>query len=130
MQALHYFAHYIDDPLHIKVLKITAFLVQSPFSIWSLRLYIVMPIVRHVSVHTLALSTLDALDKLNTYAITMNATGAAADVAIAAVMCTLLHIHKSGLQRSDMIVNKVVCLRAVSASVSQSHLTMVFNRYV
>ncbi|KAI0767197.1 hypothetical protein C8Q74DRAFT_938319 [Fomes fomentarius] len=170
MQAFHYFTHYIDDALHIKMLvaavfiaetihqalitqalyaylithfsdytelrriernvvvevffeAITAFLVQSFYvsRIWRLydrRLYIVIPIIALIvsqfavslvyTIKALALSTLDALDKLNAYAITMNATGAAADVAIAAIMCTLLHIHKSGFQRSNIIVNKLI----------------------
>ncbi|KAI0800111.1 hypothetical protein C8Q74DRAFT_391847 [Fomes fomentarius] len=110
----------------MSVQAITALLVQSFYvsRIWRLydrRLYIIIPIIALIvsqfavslvyTVKALALRTLnglDGLEKLNAYAITMNATAAAADIAIAAVMCMLLQIHKSGLQRSNMIVNKLM----------------------
>ncbi|KAI0767201.1 hypothetical protein C8Q74DRAFT_1439388 [Fomes fomentarius] len=93
---------------------ITASLVQSFYvsRIWRLcerRRYLLIFMIALIvsqfavslvySIGALALSTFDELNNLDAYAITMNATAAAADVAIAAVMCRLLHIHKSGLKR-------------------------------
>ncbi|KAF8194639.1 hypothetical protein BJ912DRAFT_178293 [Pholiota molesta] len=56
----------------------------------------------------LHLETYVQLAKLKTLSILVNALAAAGDVLIAATLCALLHCSRTGFQRSDTMINKLI----------------------
>ncbi|TFK37407.1 hypothetical protein BDQ12DRAFT_736268 [Crucibulum laeve] len=57
---------------------------------------------------SLHLKTFEELAHLKTLSILVNALAAAGDVLIAAALCTLLHRSRTGFQRSDTMINKLI----------------------
>jgi hypothetical protein len=57
---------------------------------------------------TLQLRTFTELEKLKSLSILVNALGAAGDVLIAVALCILLHRSRTGFQRSDTMINKLI----------------------
>ncbi|KAF8729145.1 hypothetical protein AX14_006327 [Amanita brunnescens Koide BX004] len=56
----------------------------------------------------ISLKTFTQLAGLKRLSITINALAAASDVMIAAILCTLLHKSRTGFQRSDTMINKLI----------------------
>lgn len=56
----------------------------------------------------LQLETFTELARLKTLSITVNALAAAGDILIAVTLCTLLHLSRTGLHRSDTIYTKLI----------------------
>ncbi|KIM39498.1 hypothetical protein M413DRAFT_446993 [Hebeloma cylindrosporum] len=65
------------------------------------------------------LKTYAELGKLESLSILVNALAAAGDVLIAAALCTLLHLSRTGFHRSDTMINKLM-LFAVNTGVLTS----------
>ncbi|PPQ95577.1 hypothetical protein CVT26_008605 [Gymnopilus dilepis] len=57
---------------------------------------------------SLQLKTYAQLGELKFLSILVNALAAAGDVLIAATLCTLLHMSRTGFQRSDTMINKLI----------------------
>ncbi|PPQ88744.1 hypothetical protein CVT25_008551 [Psilocybe cyanescens] len=57
---------------------------------------------------SLHLETYEQLAKLKYLSILVNALAAAGDVLIAATLCTLLHLSRTGFHRSDTMINKLI----------------------
>ncbi|KAF8885055.1 hypothetical protein CPB84DRAFT_1816875 [Gymnopilus junonius] len=74
---------------------LTAFLVQSflTMRVWRFRLHF---------------KTYAQLAEIKYLSILVNALAAAGDVFIAAALCTLLHLSRTGFQRSDTMINKLI----------------------
>jgi hypothetical protein len=71
------------------------------------------------TVLTLHLQTFEQLTKYKFLSILVNALAAAGDVLIAATLCVLLHRSRTGFQRSDTMINKLI-LFAVNTGVLTS----------
>ncbi|KAJ3513803.1 hypothetical protein NLJ89_g2747 [Agrocybe chaxingu] len=68
---------------------------------------------------SLQLETYEQLKKLKGLSILVNALAAAGDVLIAGILCTLLHLSRTGFHRSDTMINKLI-LFAVNTGVLTS----------
>ncbi|KAJ8515890.1 hypothetical protein ONZ45_g6753 [Pleurotus djamor] len=101
----------------------TAFLVQSflTMRVWRLsgrNLWLTIPVCALVlgefacviafTAKSLHLKTYIELASLKELSITVNALAAAGDVLIAVILCTLLHRSRTGFQRSDTMINKLI----------------------
>ncbi|KAF4569431.1 hypothetical protein EYR40_008412 [Pleurotus pulmonarius] len=60
--------------------------------------------------HSLRFTTYMELATLKELSITVNALGAAGDVVIAFSLCVLLHRSRTGFQRSDSMINKLIAV--------------------
>ncbi|KAI0801433.1 hypothetical protein C8Q74DRAFT_491612 [Fomes fomentarius] len=109
--------------IEVLIQGLTGLFVQSFFlvRIWKLggkRLYLVIPvamlIVAEFSVSTaytiqaLQLQTFAELVHVRALSLLINIFAAAADVAIAAILCTILHTSRTGFHRSNLLINRLI----------------------
>ncbi|KAG2012234.1 hypothetical protein CC2G_012267 [Coprinopsis cinerea AmutBmut pab1-1] len=102
---------------------LTAFLVQSflTMRVWKMssRNYLLTGLVSLLVVAefvcvlvftavSMRLETFTKLANLEALSITVNALAAAGDVLITAALCTILHRSRTGFQRSDTMINKLI----------------------
>ncbi|KAI0828860.1 hypothetical protein BC628DRAFT_1171745 [Trametes gibbosa] len=101
----------------------TGLFVQSFFAarVWKLsgrRLYIVVPVIGLIlaefsvamayAVQALSFKTFADLGKIKALSISINAFAAAGDVVIALVLCTILQTSKTGFEKSNLLVNRLI----------------------
>ncbi|KAI0637763.1 hypothetical protein C8Q77DRAFT_1214782 [Trametes polyzona] len=93
----------------------TGLFVQSFFAarIWKLsgrKLYLVIPVVLLIAGEfgDLYFKTFVDLVQIKGLSISINAFAAAGDVTIAAILCTILHMSRTGFSRSNTLINRLM----------------------
>jgi hypothetical protein len=89
------------------------------------------------SIKSLSFTTFAEITSLKRLSITVNALAALGDVLIAAALCYLLHSSRTGFQRSDTIINKLIVfavntglLTSICAVASLISITVAGNTFV
>ncbi|EIW64095.1 uncharacterized protein TRAVEDRAFT_138556 [Trametes versicolor FP-101664 SS1] len=101
----------------------TGLFVQSFYAVrvWKLsgrRLYLVIPVVAFIAaefsvamayaIQALSFKTFEDLGKIKVLSISINGFAAAGDVVIAAILCTILQVSKTGFSKSNLLVNRLI----------------------
>ncbi|KAL7285085.1 hypothetical protein ACG7TL_000177 [Trametes sanguinea] len=101
----------------------TGLFVQCFFAarVWKLserKLYLVIPVVALIAaefsvamayaIKAMAFETFLDLNKVKALSISINAFAAAGDVCIAAILCTILQFSKTGFEKSNLLINKLI----------------------
>ncbi|RPD77505.1 hypothetical protein L226DRAFT_568568 [Lentinus tigrinus ALCF2SS1-7] len=99
-------------------LALTAVVVQSFFAVriyrFSSKKLVVVPVIGLIitafayAAKASSLTVFAELDKLKALSLAMNVSAAVTDVTIAVILCTLLHVSKTGHARSNRLVNKLI----------------------